>query len=139
MNRCKHYNANQWFKGGNPCGIGHNLPKIVDAKCDTRSPLYLRKLFCVNGMTDILDCPSADRMTDDEQAAQEAKAKKDMRDAMDAIVTVILPNKADMIEKGEWTRTIKCPKCAADMIIGIASLNGHIRAGCTGCSFGVIE
>lgn len=139
MNPCRHYDADQWVKGGNPCRIGHNLAKIVDSKLPSRSPFYLRKLFCINGRTDILDCPSVDRMTDEEHAAHKAQAEADMKEAMDTFITVILPNKADMIEKNEWMRTIKCPRCGADLHIGLVELNGHLRVACSGCTFGVME
>lgn len=110
--------------GGSEHGIALRLPctKIGDKK-----PLF--------------DCPSVDRKTDAEVAADRDAMSKHM-DRIVAGMGAVNKLKRKMIDGQHRTAKATCPWCGEKGALRLScaiGVNNHIRANCTSCNEGFIE
>ena len=68
-----------------------------------------------------------------------AKRVAEIEDSGNSIMRIHKAVKDHYEKTKEATGTIECPECKGELIYGVAQLNGHIRAKCSGCKMSFIE
>ena len=139
--RCRHHTPVAGIHGGNECGIGHPIRKIVHAANGNSSSGIAFMLPCHPGPERKANCPSYDAQTPEELEAKRARS-----DAMVQAFLKRLPKIAEMKRKmvAGNLRTAKatCPWCEAKdafkLSCNIAG-NKHVHGNCSSCGEGFLE
>jgi hypothetical protein len=142
-NACRH------FKGLVPssrksCAKGWDIRKWA-TKCNGDSPIGIGlRLPCTRQKADsnpLFDCPSLDRKTDEEVAAQ----RKEMDEHMTKFVAGLGKMEGmrqKMIAKSLSSAVATCPWCGEKDALRVScaiGANNHMKAKCTSCEMGFIE